>query len=233
MTLSWSRLWASWFRGLKARSKNCVVFPGFSIELMTFGICAFQINIGFPHERWRICVGWYVELPDFWEAPVIFHIPIILTVQFPFEQWLLSTLLVDDFLGEQLLAQILGIINREILKNQAEKHIASGIFCGQLFSFPMKKNPIFSTYFPVTCPQDPVQSLRFHPPCLWNQLHRDSSCSAPCQLPWPGELATVQRWFGNAWNAKPQHKYNYIGIYIYTYTYVYLCIHILIYMGNI
>ena len=157
MTLSWSRLWASWFRGLKARSKNCVVFPGFSIELMTFGICAFQINIGFPHERWQICVGWYVELPDFWEAPVIFHIPIILTVQFPFEQWLLSTLLVDDFLGEQLLAQILGIINREILKNQAEKHIASGIFCGQLFSFPMKKIPSFPRIF-----LSPVPRIQFN-----------------------------------------------------------------------
>ena len=133
-------------------------------------------------------------------------------------------------------AQILRIINREILKNQAEKHIA-GIFCGQLFSFPMNKNPILSTYFPVTCPQDPVQSLRFHPPCLWNQLHRDSSCSAPCQLPWPGELATVQRWFGNAWNAKPQHKYNYIGIYIYIYIcilmYTYTYIHIYIYIWAI
>ncbi len=29
---------------------------------------------------------------------------------------------------------------------------------------------------------NPIQSIGFHPSCLWNQLCRDSSCSDPCQL---------------------------------------------------
>ena len=37
--------------------------------------------------------------------------------------------------------------------------------------------------FPSCHSKDPVQLVRFHPPCLRNQLHRDASCSAACQLP--------------------------------------------------
>lgn len=53
--------------------------------------------------------------------------------------------------------------------------------------------------FPSSChPKDPVQLVRFHPPCIRNQLHRDASCSAACQLP---SLASRDHFiWKNIWN---------------------------------